>query len=290
MADSLGRIGFVTYAGAPDLTDDDRLAIEPLRHLGFSVDPLVWDSPAVSWKQYAAVVLRSTWDYHKKAEAFSAWLGGIEGAGCSLWNPPGLVRWNMDKSYLRELAAAGVPIPPTLWLDRGEQGNLAQLLADSRWERAVVKPTLSATAFLTWVTTPASARDDQVRLEEMLERGGVLIQRFEASIARGEWSLVYFKGALSHAVLKVPREGDFRVQKEYGGTSAPATVPARVVATAGRVLAEVRVPWLYARVDLVDSESGVRLMELEMLEPDLFLRHDPDASRRFAEAIQASIR
>jgi glutathione synthase/RimK-type ligase-like ATP-grasp enzyme len=124
----------------------------------------------------------------------------------------------------------------------------------------------------------------------MTARGGVLVQRFEESISEGEWSLVFFRGQLSHAVLKVPLAGDFRVQKEFGGTSVPAAAPDRVGETARQVLAQVEFPWLYARVDLVDSSSGVRLMELEMLEPDLFLRHDPGAPGRFAEAIQESIR
>lgn len=290
MADSRGRIGFVTYAGAPDLTEDDRLVIEPLRHLGWSVDPLVWDDSSVDWTRYPALVLRSTWDYHKKAEDFSGWLGRIEDAGCSLWNPPGLVRWNMDKTYLRELSARAIPITPTVWLERHGRSNLGSLLGRTGWDRAVVKPTLSATAFLTWITTPQSAEADQSRMDEMLERGGVLVQKFEDTISQGEWSLIFFRGVLSHSVLKVPSEGDFRVQKDYGGTSAAAAAPPAVIATAELVLAEVPVPWLYARVDLIDSESGVRLMELELLEPDLFLRHDPGAPERFASAIKGSVK
>ena len=289
MAEPAVRLGFVTYSGAPDLTEDDRLALAPLRTFGIAGEPVVWDDPEVEWRRYAALVLRSTWDYHKKSAAFASWLGRIESAGVPLWNPPGLVRWNMDKTYLRGLAANGGPITPTEWLEPGSTANLAAALQRNGWERAVVKPTLSATAFLTWITTPAAARQDQSRLCEMTERGGVLIQQFEESISDGEWSLVFFRGQLSHAVLKVPRAGDFRVQKEFGGTSVPRNAPAQVVATAKLALAQVEFPWLYARVDLVDSDSGVRLMELEMLEPDLFLRHDPGAPGQFAEAIQELI-
>ena len=289
MADETSRLGFVTYSGAPSLTEDDRLAIEPLAARGFSVEPVVWDDPAVQWNRYAGLVLRSTWDYHKKSAAFAAWLDRIEADRCRLWNPPGLVRWNMDKTYLRQLGRKGVPITPTVWLEPGEPGNLSAMLARSGWEKAVVKPTLSATAFLTWITTPASAHQDQARLNEMTERGGVLVQRFEDAIGQGEWSLVYFRGCLSHSVLKLPSPGDFRVQKEYGGTSAPGEAPGRVVETAERVLAEMEFPWLYARVDLVDSDTGVRLMELEMLEPDLFLRHSPGAPERFAQAIHSTL-
>ena len=289
MADPLRRLGFVNYAGAPVLTDDDRLAIEPLHQLGYSVTPVVWDDPTVDWGRYDILVLRSTWDYHKKAVSFSSWLDRIEALGCPLWNPPALIRWNMDKTYLRELEAKGVPITPTAWLEPGEIVDLETILDRNAWHRAVVKPTLSATAFLTWVTTTDTARSDQAKLKEMSDRGGVLVQQFEDSISQGEWSLVYFRGALSHSVLKLPIDGDFRVQKEYGGTSRPAEAPPAVVATAEQVLSAVTHPWLYARVDLVDSATGVRLMELEMLEPDLFLRHSPGAPDRFAQAIYSTL-
>ena len=285
MAERKARLGFVTYTGAPALTDDDRLAADSLRQSGAGVDAVIWDDLSIGWERYDALVLRSTWDYHKKAAAFATWLDRIESAGIPLWNPAGLVRWNMDKTYLRELAAKGVPITPTTWLDRGAECDLAATLDQNGWDRAVVKPTLSATAFLTWVTTPAKAEKDQVKLAEMTVRGGVMVQRFEDSISEGEWSLVFLAGELSHSVLKVPQPGDFRVQKEYGGTSIPRPAPDRVIEVAELVLGEVEVPWLYARVDLVDSDSGVRLMELEMLEPDLFLRHDAGARDRFASAI-----
>jgi glutathione synthase/RimK-type ligase-like ATP-grasp enzyme len=285
LADPTARLGFLTYSGAPDLTEDDRLALGPVGAFGAVVDRLVWDDPGVDWRPYTALILRSTWDYHKKSSAFVSWLDQIESLGVPLWNPAGLIRWNMDKTYLRKLAAKGVPVTPTEWLEPGSVPDLSALLNRNGWDRAVVKPTLSATAFLTWVTTPAGARGDQPRLDEMTQRGGVMVQRFEEAIREGEWSLVFFRGELSHAVLKQPRAGDFRVQKEYGGTSVPGDPPPRVVATAEHALAQVEFPWLYARVDLVDSESGVRLMELEMLEPDLFLRHSAGAADRFAAAI-----
>jgi glutathione synthase/RimK-type ligase-like ATP-grasp enzyme len=289
LAEIRRRVGFVTFAGAATLTEDDRLALEPLARRGVDVQPLVWDDPAVEWSRYAGLVLRSTWDYHRKGPAFLAWLDRLAAAGCRLWNPVRLVRWNMDKTYLRDLSARGIPISPTEWLAAGRPAGLAGILDRTGWPAAVVKPTLSATAFLTWTASPESAAADQKKLDDMLRRGSVLVQRFEEAITAGEWSLVYFAGRFSHSVIKRPAAGDFRVQKEYGGTSHPAEAPERVRLVADRVLGAVELPWLYARVDLVDSESGVRLMELEMLEPDLFLRHDPGAAERFARAICDSI-
>jgi glutathione synthase/RimK-type ligase-like ATP-grasp enzyme len=286
LAEIGGRIGFVTYDGARDLTEDDRLAVDPLRGLGYVVEPVIWDDPTVDWKRYRGLILRSTWNYHKKSTAFSAWLVRVEQAGCSLWNPPALVRWNMDKTYLKELSETGIPITPTVWFNQGGPADLVSLLEKNGWGRAVVKPTLSATAHLTWITTPDSAAQDQVKLDQMVGQGGVLVQKFEDVIKQGEWSLIFLGGRFSHSVLKVPAKGDFRVQKEFGGTSAPAVASDRVIVAAERVLAQVRFPWLYARVDLVDADNEVRLMELEMLEPDLFLRHDSGAPERFAKAIK----
>ncbi len=283
MADA--RIGLVTYAGMPALTEDDRLGAGRLRRDGHTVEPLAWDDVSVAWGDFDLLVLRSTWDYHKRTDEFAAWLAARESAGDRLWNPPALVRWNMDKHYLQELATRGIATPPTAWLERGERASLPDLLAVHGWRRAVVKPAMSATAFLTWTTTPESAPADQPQFTAMLERGAVLVQEFEEAIVRGEWSVVFLGGELSHSALKLPARGDFRVQKEYGGTSAPGMPPARVLGAAERVLEVVRFPWLYARVDLVDGASGVRLMELEMIEPDLFLRHHAEAPARFAAAI-----
>ena len=287
---SAGRpIGFVTYCGKPGLTDDDQLAVAALARRGVPAEPLIWDDPSVDWDKYAALVLRSTWDYHRNAEAFVAWLVRVEASGNHLWNSAGLVRWNMDKRYLRELEGQGIAITPTAWLENGETANLRSLLEENGWDRAVVKPSLSATAFLTWRTTVAQAAERQSELDQMVQRGAVLVQKYEESIERGEWSLVFFNGGFSHAVLKIPEGGDFRVQKEYGGTSVPDTAPPAAIAMAERTLALVRFPWLYARVDLIESDRRWLLMELEMLEPDLFLRHDPSAPERFAKAIVGKV-
>ena len=283
------RIGFVTYAGKPELTDDDQLAVAALGRHDIQVRPLVWNDPGVNWDDYAALIVRSTWDYHREPAAFAAWLNQMVITGRPLWNPAGLIRWNMDKGYLRELNANGVAITPTVWLAQGEPADLTAILERSGWDRAVVKPSLSATAFLTWVASPPTAADNQGQLDRMLERGGVLVQQFEEAITGGEWSLVFFSGVLSHAVLKVPQQGDFRVQKEYGGTSAPGIASPAAIALAERALGQVRFPWLYARVDLIDTGDEVRLMELEMLEPDLFLRHNEDAARGFAQAIFSKV-
>lgn len=281
-------IAFVTYHGAPDLTADDRLAISPLGRHGFEVAAVEWNARDVRWNDYAAVVIRSCWDYHLAPDAFGAWIGEMERDGIPLWNPSALVRWNLAKTYLRDL---GVPIPPTAWIARSQDISLGSILREAGWDGAVVKPTISASAASTWTTSLAEAASHESEFRRMLVRGDVMVQRFEpAIVSHGEWSLLFFGGEFSHAVIKRARPGDFRVQHQHGGTAVPAQPPSRVLAAAERALERMADPWLYARVDLVEGKDDVLLMELEMIEPQLFLSDDPAAPGRFAAAIASVIR
>lgn len=283
------RIGLVTYRGEPDLTPDDRLVAAELERSGARVEPLVWDDGAVAWSSFDRLVLRSCWDYHLRAAEFLAWVEAREAEGAALWNPPAVVRANAHKSYLRDLAAAGVPVLPTAWLPRGASVDLARLLAERGWSEAVVKPAVSASAYGTWRTSASRAREGQARLAELVERGDALIQPYAPEVAEpGEWSLVFFGGAYSHAVLKKPAPGDFRVQSELGGSEQAMEAPPVLVAQARSALDHVRGPWLYARVDGVARGGALVLLEMEMIEPHLFLARHPLAPARFAQAILAT--
>jgi glutathione synthase/RimK-type ligase-like ATP-grasp enzyme len=280
-------IGLATFAGEPALTEDDRLLAAELRRRGARAEALVWDDPAVRWAAFDRVVLRSCWDYHRRPAEFLAWIDRLEGEGVPVSNPPALVRANAHKSYLRDLQAAGVPILPTAWLPRGSRADLEAVLAERGWPEAVVKPAVSASAHGTWRTDRARARQDQRLLDEMLERGEALVQPFAPEVARqGEWSFVFLGGGYSHAVLKRPAEGDFRVQTELGGRADALPPPPSLRGQAEAVLQRVE-GWLYARVDGIDREGTLVVLELELIEPFLFLADDPAAPSRFAEAILA---
>ena len=207
--------------------------------------------------------------------------------GARLWNPPAILRWNMQKGYLRDLESAGVPVVPTEWLLRGARPDEAIARIEARgWPDVVIKPAISATAFRTWRDSAADVATSHEHLGELLAEGDVMIQPFMREIqAQGEWSLVFLGGSFSHAVRKRPREADFRVQSEFGGT-AHADVPSDdMLRAAERVLSHVRDPWAYARVDGLQTNDGFVLLELEMLEPSLFLGMDADAPERLADAI-----
>lgn len=286
------RLAFVTYAALPDLSADDRLAVAALVSRGVDVTAAVWDDPAVRWADFDGVVVRSCWDYHLREAELRAWLDALDAAGVRTWNPTPLLRWNMDKSYLREVGARGVPVVPTRWIGAGDTDALARVLADAGWARAVVKPVVSASAHETWVTTTAQAPADETRFRALARRGAMVQGFLDAVVEDGEWSIVFLGGRFSHAVLKRPRAGDFRVQAEKGGSATAMVPPPAILDQAARALAAApaeRGAPLYARVDGCVVDGRFVLMELELLEPSLFLGSDPAAPDHFADAIVAAL-
>ena len=278
-------IGLVTYPKYPRLTDDDRPLMAELAQLGIRSEPVIWSDPAITWRGYDALVLRSCWDYHLRPDEFRAWLDGIERAGVPLWNPVPVVRWNMHKGYLRDLASNGVTIPPTEWLRAGDAITLTAVLDMHGWTDAIVKRAIYASATDTWRTT-ANLADDEKRFAEQLRRGDVLVQQLIPEVARdGEWSLMFIDGGFSHAMLKRPASGDFRVQIEHGGSAVPQPAPAEVIEAAAEVLEHVPGRTLFARIDGVVTPRGFMLMEAECIEPVLFFSAAPAARARLAAAL-----
>ncbi|MBL8140700.1 MAG: hypothetical protein JNM38_06310 [Acidobacteria bacterium] len=281
------RLTLLTCAEQPALTADDRLLADALARLGVEVRVSPWSALDID-AAGAACVLRSTWDYHIAFEPFVAWLDAIDRHGVRLVNSTALVRWNADKQYLRALEGAGIALPPTMWLEGVEPGAIAAALAATDWPRAVLKPRVSAAAHGTLVITPSAPVPDDAL--EPLRAHGALLQAFLPEIEHdGELSLLYFDGTFSHAVRKRPREGDFRVQHEFGG-SEDAVEPLSIErAFAERVMAACPEVPVYARVDVVTTARGPVLMELELIEPCLYFAHHEGAAERCARAILARL-
>jgi hypothetical protein len=237
------KIALLTCAELPRLTEDDRLLLEHLP----GAKPVRWGGDL---SRYDVAVLRSTWDYHLKAEAFARWARRQK----NLLNPAKVVLWNMDKSYLKD---CGVPIVPTVWVPK-------------EWKEVVLKPTVSASAWRT----------------ERLAGGGLMIQPFLPEVQKnGEWSLIFLAGRFSHAVLKRPGRGDFRVQSEFGGSVEAASPSRSTLRAAEKALAAVPGRCLYARVDGFLIKGRFLLSEIELIEPALFLKWGKNAARDFARAI-----
>ena len=277
---------FATSRAHATLTRDDLLAAAACEARGIHVSAAVWDDPGVDWSSYDAVVIRSTWDYHRRAAEFIDWLEELVATGAHVWNPVPLLRWNANKRYLESLAHRGVPTVPTAWLTTPSESSLATVMDDRGWTDVVVKPVISATAHGTHRVRRPDADGSTTPLGAGMHGGEYLVQPFLPEIqTSGEWSLIFFRGRFSHSVRKRPATDDFRVQTEFGGSSLTEPAPGAVIAAGATVLDAVEGPWLYARVDGVETGHGFLLMELEMLEPMLFFDRDADAPARFADAL-----
>ncbi|MBA2564888.1 MAG: hypothetical protein H0V09_05645, partial [Gemmatimonadetes bacterium] len=236
------RLALVTCPQLPEGTPDDAVLLPHLRAAGFQPEFVSWDDETTDWRAFRAVVVRSTWDYHARPRRFLRWIEHCAETGIALWNPPRVLRWNHHKRYLRDLAEHGVPVVETEWLERGRPSDLAELLRHRGWDVAVVKPAVSAGARRTRTVRSTEAGAEQPVLDRMLRSGDVLVQPFlEAVVGEGEWSLIFFGGELSHAILKRPAAGDFRVQERFGGTVEAATAPGWMTEQAAAVLEAVEV-------------------------------------------------
>jgi hypothetical protein len=280
------RVAFLTLSDPTGFVMDDELAVLPLARRGWQVETLPWNRRGVDWRRYDLVVIRSTWDYQHHAEQFLGVLESIERCGVRLENGSEISRWNMAKTYLRELAGRGVEIVPTFWREALAPGDLVPLFEELRSDEAVIKPVMSGNAEGAWRLDAASAREKAAEIEAYFARRPLMLQPFERGIVEeGEFSMIYLNGAHSHSILKVPKRGDFRVQEEHGSEIIPITPEPALLAAGNAAIAAVGVKLLYARADFVRSGEVFRLMELELVEPAMYLRTDAGAPERFAEAV-----
>ncbi len=287
----MARIALVTCRAVPHLSDDDRLLLAPLTQLGLDAQPVLWDDPRQDWTSYDGVILRSTWDYHTRIAEFDEWLARLAEEDARVWNAIAVLRWNSDKRYLLELGKRDVPIVPTSIISRDRVVDLSHVLRTNGWTKAVVKPTISATAYQTWLTEPATAERDQRQLLAMMMHSDVMVQPFMPEIVReGEYSFVFFAGEFSHCYRKQPRAGDYRTQSDFGATYKRHAASPEWIAQARSILGKLPQPMLYARVDCIAQGATLVLMELELIEPALGLRLAPDAPQMFARAIAQAVR
>jgi glutathione synthase/RimK-type ligase-like ATP-grasp enzyme len=245
----------------------------------------VWDDPGVDWDSLSAVVVRSTWDYHRHRDAYIAWAERVA-SHLSFWNPLETLRWNSHKSYLSRMGADGIPVVPT---ETGRVGEtLQELAARKGWSDVVVKPAVSAGAESTFHVRAGEYALAEESYRSALSTGEQFVQPYVTEIDEaGEHSLVYFNGVYSHAVRRPPG----LVARQAGAPAATRLEPeAAEREVAERALRFAASTPLYARADLVPLRSGTPvLMELELIEPALFLGVDPGAPERFAQAILARV-
>ncbi len=275
-------IAFLTTDDLHGHVSDDQLAVAPLQQLGWQVVFVSWRQPT-DWRRFAGVVIRTPWDYTDEPDAFVDVLKEIEDAGTALANPLPMVRWNLNKTYLRELASAGLSVVQTQWIDVLEQGAFDRAFEQFACQEMVLKPQLGASAKDTFRLGPSGLSPEILGL---YAGRPCMLQPFLAQVvSEGEYSLFYFSGQLSHTINKRPAAGDFRVQEEHGGLPSALEPEPGMCRLAQQVLDFLPQMPLYGRVDMVRSSSGFALMELELVEPSLYLRLADHAPLALARAI-----
>jgi hypothetical protein len=282
----MNRFAFVTCSTKPDFAVDDLTAVRLLEKSGASVRAIPWDQEFSEWKSFDKVVLRSCWNYHLHPEKFLLWLKKMADEKVNLFNSVKTVTWNLHKSYLRDLQLQNVLIPETVFLKRNEVCDLLELMRKNDWSKAVIKPAISATAHNTFLTSTEEASSHQLKFEFLLRESDLLVQGFISEVQQeGEWSLLFFNKKFSHAVLKKPTQSDFRVQNDFGGSVHYNKVPGFAVGQAQNILELVDDGLLYTRVDGIITNGKFMLMELELIEPVLFLEANPEATAAFVNGI-----
>lgn len=270
---------------ADDLSHEDHetaLLAAELAALGVDSEFVPWSSPEAAGSGADLALIRSTWDYTTRLPEFVAMLSGLP---MPVVNAVDVVRWNCHKGYLPELATAGAPVVPTVLVRRGSAPSVPDLYCTE----VIIKPASSAGARGVG-RFPASSAAAVEHLADLLRSGDALVQPFLPDVADGERSLVYLGGSYSHAVRKTPAAGDFRVQEQYGGVIVPHQASAAELAAAATALDAVpggAAALLYARVDLVGRGDAPLIMELELIEPELFLPHAPGSAAALAKAAVA---
>lgn len=277
-----GVIVLATSRESPDLTVSDRLYAEALERHGYRVVGAPWDGPRAAFADADAVVIRATWGYYRTLQAFREWTEAMASA-TRLFNSIDLIRWNLRKDYVGKLAAAGVRVPRS-HVVACDTAVIDKIFAEEGWDCAVVKPAIGASGHSVELLQRATLAEQVASLSDEARASGVVVQEFLPEIAEGELSLIYFDGVFSHAIRKRPPPGEFRSNSRYGPTRSAETPPAGVTEQGAACLRALPELPLYARVDGVVRDGTLIVIEVEVLEPALFMEFDPPSAERFAAA------
>lgn len=280
------RCAFLTLDERADFVIDDEHAIGPLAELGWRVSTVSWRQTEIPWGDFDAVIIRSTWDYWNDVPAFLDVLAQID-RETHLANPLDVVHWNLAKTYMLDLEGKGVGIVPTIWPAAVHGASFPAFFDSLESDELVIKPVVGANGEDAFRISGRDSQDRLFRIAGCFRERKAMVQRFMPRIlTEGEYSLFFFNGEFSHAILKTPAESEFRSQEERGAYIKAVAPEEKLLLRAQQALSVISSPTLYARIDLVrDDDEDFVIMELELIEPSMYLRTDPDAPMRFARAI-----
>ena len=282
------KIALLTCANWPGILEKERAMTQEFSpHI--QADVVVWNDPAVNFSIYQCLIFRTIWDYFEHPEAFAAWLEKIAQLGIKTINPIAAIRRNQHKFYLKVLQKAGVAIIPTIFVAKNSGLDLITMIPD-HWQNIVIKPAVSGGAYLTRMFNPSEIASVTEEYQNIAATRDLLVQPFMPEIQEhGELSLLFFGGKFSHAVLKKPSAGEYRVQSQFGGNYGAIDVSEELIAIASKIIFAFGGELVYARVDGIIADGKFLLMELELIEPDLYLDYANGAKERYIAALEAAL-
>ncbi len=265
---------------------EDELVVDALRQKGLKVGKKSWSDKDFDWSSTRSAIFRTTWDYFDRFDEFSPWLEATA-KKTHFINPAEIIRWSMDKRYLLDLQQRGINSVATHILPKGEAVDLEQQLANLGWTQGILKPVISGAARHTYRVNQGDTASVQAKLDALINDEDFMLQPFQHNICeQGELSLMVMGGKVTHAVQKVAKAGDFRVQDDHGGMVYPYTPDAEEIAFAEAAIQACDPQPLYGRVDMIrDNDGNLAIMELELIEPELFFRFHRPAAFALADAI-----
>lgn len=269
---------------------EDGLVLSALQQQGLKATRLNWDDQSFDWSQTRSVLFRTTWDYFDRYGEFAPWLERVS-QQTRLFNSAELIRWNIDKHYLARLAENGINIVPTHYIEQGDSRTLRQVVEACGWADAILKPTVSGAARHTYRLRDDACEPLECTFAELVQHEALMLQPFQQQVLQhGELSLMVLDGKVTHAIRKTPKSGDFRVQDDHGGSVHQHLPTPEEIAFAEAAVAAVPFDVLYARVDAIRDNAGqLAIMELEMIEPELFFRFQPAAAQQLAAGLAARL-
>ena len=282
------KIALASCADLPGWEIDDAPLIESLKAKGVDVHQPAW-TDEINWENFDATIIRTTWDYHHNIDAFLDWVGRVP----RLFNNAEIIKWNANKSYLKEMESKGAVIAPTAWIPANAISCIKEIMNEFDTSYGFIKPQIGACASDTF----RFKLDDYDKAQSFLNERvcmEMMVQPYIESVETiGELTAIYFAGSFSHGVQKIPVKGDYRVQDDFGAKDMPYAFAEDEVALMDELLTLVPQyqSLLYARFDFLKSKEGTLLLnELELIEPSMFFRHCLHSPHLFADAIISTVK
>ena len=280
------HLAILTSVRVPELLDYDKKLVLELMKLGINAEPVIWETEADKLTEFDSALFRTTWGYHEKSIKFIKFLDFIDKIKIPVFNPTSIIRENLHKFYLNELIKYELPTIDTIFVEKNSGRKLKEHIGNKYWNQFIIKPAISAGSYETHLLSLNDWNKTDEIYSNMNETSDLLIQRFIPEIQTiGEWSTIFFNPEYHYTINKVPKSGDYRVQTTFDGVYTKRIPPLDVLETSHKAASIYFDKCLYIRVDGVISEDQFKIMEIEMIEPDLYLDIYPEAIPVFADNI-----